>query len=456
MPGDTVQLIDDPFGTPSTVIDLNNESPYGVERFSAPPADLNEDRQLELDLELITTTQDLAATAAQNLGRAFNRLGGVWLKHQQVGKTNPLYYRLNRISIPEWQDMIAAQAYRKLRLQLGADPRALGAPETNTATIRNDPTTGTNKMQFTMPTVKGDVATPLHLSWPTPTDLEHRARYASYSSIDGTTLTAPYYQSLTSPTKKADGGGFTIVDAADTSNVSGNKRTITGTGFIVPTSAVVLPWTSLPVGDYRVMVRTNGADAGTELLFFNQPPINGVAYTADEAALTKPITVSSTGRDWHDLGVASMPGGAPPTDNAYGLDPAATTALWNVGVNLVGAIDLDAVVLIPAGRPDVVTSHGMIELPTRWTSKDAYVDGVNLRRYGIGESVHTSGTNSRHAPQNVSGGYPLVIPGQDNVITLFVTVSNDKASRVSDSKTTDTVVTWKYFPAYTSERPATT
>jgi hypothetical protein len=458
MAGDILQAVRDPFGTPSVLFDFNNENPLAVEAWSSPMP-LGKERTIKLSTELITTTQDLAAATMQNLARLLNQREGWWLKHQAIGATHATYFRVLQMGMDEIDEQIAAKAYRKIQLSLPAERYAIGAPETNTATVTNDPTTGTNKLQFVMPTVKGDAAAPLYLSIPQIAGI-FKTAYASYSSLDGTTFTAPHYQSLTSPTKKADGGGWTIADSAEATNVSGNKRRLTGSGFIVPTANVVIPWANIKPGNYRAYVRTAGIDAGTELLFFNRPPVDGVAFTREEAAASKVVSVANTGHDWTDLGVVAMPGGAPLRDTAYGLNNAAASALFNVGVysSLATVVDLDAVVLVPAGRPDVRTHHGSIELPLGYTSRTAHVDGVTRRRYGSGQSSVSgaSGNTPDFAAASLSGGVPFVVPGADNVITVFATANNDAAGRVDDLKSTTTVVTWKYFPPYAYDRPATT
>ena len=245
--------------------------------------------------------------------------------------------------------------------------------------------------------------------------------------------------------------------------ISGSRRRLTkssGTLLARPTSAVMLQWASLPPGDYRVMVRTGQATAGSELLFFNRPPSSGTELIYSEAAGKLTVTQTSLSKDWCDLGVVSMPGGAPITDIAYGLPGATGPALWNLAVNATTAtasVDLDAIVLVPVGRPNTITRLGSVMFPSTYTSRAVTWDGLLYRRFASGESTFTPGTASPCATSEVTGGNPVVAPGASNVLHFFTTTAaNASGARVSDSKTATTAISVSYRPRYYYVRPATT
>jgi hypothetical protein len=255
--------------------------------------------------------------------------------------------------------------------------------------------------------------------------------------------------------------GWTITATVDANAVAGTFRDMdSNSGHIqtlVPTSATMQEWADLPPGDYRVMVRIRGANEGVELLFWNRPPKAGSVLMRDEAAATALVVHTSENRDWYDLGVVQMPGGAPTTDPAFGLDGTSMPALWNFGIynqnnNSMGA---DAIVLIPAGRPNTITCHSVTAFPDTYTSKTVVLDGVNNRRYAEGENVNLTGTTTRVAPSDMGGALPAVAPGANNQLFFFATAADPASKiRISDDKALDTLVTWKYFPRHVYDRPS--
>jgi hypothetical protein len=470
-------------GTPAVLLDLDNGTPFGIlDDSSVSPTSIRrttaagirtdgeievstayDAREITLSLMIEEVSAESQSTSIQTLHRILDRREGAWLKWQSEGMVKPLFYRTRRASADVLDQILDATPLRRLKIELSADPFGYGLPETGTVTITNDPTTGTNKMLAALPTIKGDVTAPLNLSFPTP-DGVHGIRVASLIDYDNGALTAPYYKSLASGTViAAPPAGWTVVDAADATMVGGNRRRFTkssGTLLCRPTTAVVQQWASLPPGDYRVMIRTGAAPAGTELLFFNRPPSTGSELIYSEAVGKAVITTANAGKDWFDLGVVAMPGGAPLTDVAFNNPGATGPALWNVAVHFTGAtgtIDLDAIVLIPAGRPNTITRHGTATFPATYGTRTVTWDGQNYYRIANGISTHTAGVTSVVSASEVTGGDPIVGPGATNFLHFFETTADPaSASRVSDDKALTTVVSWSYNPRYLYNRPDTT
>lgn len=476
------QFVDSISATPTVLLDLDNNNPFGMDETSVSPPTLRrttargirndgdlevassyDSREIKIVLSMKVVAAETQATAIQTLARILDRAEGAWLKWQSEGMTVPMFYRTRRASFEVIDDVLDATPGRALRLTLDADPFGYGLPETGSFTITNDPTAGTNKMLYSFGTIKGDVPAPLQLAFPTP-DGVHRTLVASRADYANSVLSAPFYQSLTAGTiNSSPPAGWTVVDETDANMTSGNRRKLTktsGTALVTPTAAVVQQWSSLPSGDYRVMVRVLGADAGTELLFFNRPPSTGSVLIREEAVGRTVVTATSAGRDWFDLGVVSMPGGAPLNDVVFGLAGATGPALWNVAAYAsVAAVTLylDCVVLIPAGRPGVITRQGTVTFPGTYINRAVTWDGLNYRRFAIGESSFTAGVSSVVAPSDLTGGNPLVAPSASNVLHFFTTTADpSSASRAADSKTATTAVTWTYYPRYLYTRPATT
>ena len=478
--GDVIQFVDSLSGGAAVLLDLNNDSPFSTSLWSAPPPPLRQassatlidgdivsssshgDRTINLRIDLFTSTQDLNATSLQTLARILDR-DAAWLKYQPTGMTAPVFFRTKRASIATIEEVIAATAMRYVEISIPAGPYAEGLPETDTFTITNNPTSGTNKMMYAFGTIKGDVPAPLVMTFPTP-DGEHKTLVASCADYGSAAISAPFYKSLSADTINASPAvGWTVADTADATMVAGTRRRLTkasGTLLVRPTSAVMLQWASLPPGDYRVMVRTSAAPAGAELLFFNRPPSTGSELIYSEAVGKATVAATTTGKDWHDLGVVAMPGGAPVTDIAYGLAGATGPALWNLAVNLTtatGTLDLDAIVLIPVGRPNTITKLGSVMFPANYTSRAVTWDGLTYRRFASGESTFTAGVASPCSSSEVTGGNPVVAPGASNVLHFFTTTANSAvASRVSDDKAATTAITVTYRPRYYYVRPATT
>ena len=482
---DLLQVVDAISASPTVLVNLADKTALSFKNFTAHPPQLRRttsssgagdgdllmaasygDREIEFDLNVLTASNDTNSTQLQLLARVLAN-GDAWLKFQKDGSTNPVFFRTKRADITSIREFWTRAGTREIHLSIPCEPFAYGLPETGSFTITNDPTTGTNKMLASMPTIKGDVSTPLHLTFPTAT-AAHRIFVASQAAFDGTSLTAPYYKSLTAPTKNASPpASVTITDTADALFVSGTKRVLNGavgTGLntlVIPTASQVQTWDNLPAGDYRVLVRglTGAVTAPTEttIAFFNKAPLNGTTYTIDEAALARtwPYQLSGAPQEWFDLGVAAMPGGAPITDAAFALPGATGTALWNVGVydNNFPNVHLDAIVLVPAGRPNTITRHFLAAFPATYTSKAVTFDGITNRAFAVGTILSSS---TAVAAEDVAGSMPIVVPNANNVLHFFAHVGVANPSRLTDTKATTTLITWKYHPRYIYDRPATT
>lgn len=294
-----------------------------------------------------------------------------------------------------------------------------------------------------------------------------QARFNDFAAGPGAPDT-PYYKLLTTETIKSPApSGWTIADQADTGTIGGaTKRQLTrtstsvGDSFLVPTQSDLAIWSDLPVADYRVFVRIVSGDEGWRLLFFNGPTIeqgNNPIEAADAATWTTlGPTASATGhRDWLDLGVAAMPGGAPPADTMFNLDQLPSESLWGLGVEAadLGNLGLDAIMLVPAGSTDVLTRHGSVAFSNDWQGKQVVLDGLNSRRYAVGEYDDNPGTDLVLPPLDMSGALPVVVPNAENRLFFLADTAYYNTNRVSDSKATTTLIEWLYHPRYLNDRP---
>lgn len=476
------QFVDSISASPDVLLDLDDLDPFWVAADSSvsPPklrrstaqglADGTietgtsyDDRTIQLKLGVELVAAETQATAIQTLARLLNRRDGAWLRWQSEGMDEPRFYRTKRADVDVIDEILDAKPDRTINLEIPAHPFGYGLPETGEFTITNNPLVGDNPMMYTFGEILGDVMTPLHLTFPTP-DGGHSISWASQATFDGTTLLAPYYQSLTAPPKNASPpAGWTITNSSDSLMVSGAKRFIAKFSTLtaevmVPTAATMLQWPDLPPGDYRVFVRLGAAAPGFSLYFWNRPPSTGSVLIPDEAAATYRVDLLDFDHDWISMGIVAMPGGAPISDPAFGLDGDPVTALWNLGVGSPSSgvgIELDAIVLVPAVRPNTLTRHGSVTFPVTQTDRIVTLDGINKRRYAHGESVNAAGITTVLPPSGLSGALPVVVPGAANTLTFFATTAIGD-SDIDDDKTLTTDVEYKYFPRYVYERPALT
>src|SRR3954452_15847571 len=157
MPANLLQVVDGISASPTVLLDLNSENPFGVSSMSAPPPQVgysdsllmswySRSRSIELTLDQINVSQDALASNWQTLARLIDQKR-FWLKYQPTGATSPVFFYCYRSQVPSIFEEPGAVAYRTLSLQIAADPWAYGLPEDiGSFTITNDPTTGTNKM----------------------------------------------------------------------------------------------------------------------------------------------------------------------------------------------------------------------------------------------------------------------------------------------------------------------
>lgn len=482
------QFVDVIGATPDVLLDLDDADPFWVaDGASISPPSVRrsatqglgdgsietgssyDDRTIVLPLRLARVDSETQAQAIQKLIRILDRRDGAWLRMMLPGMAEPLFFRTRRASAEVIDEIADAKPDRTIKVELLADPAASGLPETGHFDITNDPTADEDPMMHTFGEILGDVMTPLHLTFPLVdgdvpgTGGDFRVVWASQAAFDGTAQVAPYYKSLSEATKLASPpAAWTINDVADSSMVSGTARRVTHTSttdpdFLVPTQQALLEW-DVPHGDYRVMVRLAGVDAGMKLYFWNKIPAQFNVLTLAEAAGYAEVFATDAGHDWYDLGVVALPGGAPLSDSVYGLDgDLPGPALWNFGHYAAASgatVDYDCVVLVPAGRPNTLTRHGSAQFSFWYLNRTATLDGVSNRRFATGRWYGTY-PDSMSAPTSVTGALPVVVPGAINTLTLFATASLATAD-VDDDKTTVTPVDYLYFPRYLYQRPALT
>jgi hypothetical protein len=375
-----------------------------------------------------------------------------------------------------------ALSYWRLSVQLTADAAAYGLPETSTVTISNDPASGTNKVFYQWPAVKGDLETPLYLEAAT-SDVRGQTRMLSSQALTGgATQTGPVLvqaNALTHGTAVAGGVapvGTLVDNTGDAAMSGGNYTRYTGNASDdgatagLPISLLyglnLLPGTL--VGDYRVLMRVR-CGATVDVWSFAIAQLAAVTpnyplYTGDVISYVR----GTTGPHWLDMGVFRFPFGAPPVDPVGAFDVAYTNPGLSFAVmmfsNAVAAktVDFDCLLFVPVGVDQAVatryaTTSYDASLPG--TTYKAVWNGSNDTRYLLDGSANYS---PGIAPVS-DGGLPTLTPGMDNSIHYLQHIGtgyNDPRTSstggVSDVLTNSTVLTWKYWPQYLHLRPAGT
>jgi hypothetical protein len=471
------QIVDSLSASPTVLLDLNNESPFGAAELDVSPPRLRyqasssmmrdgsrisqssyENRELRLTFDVISTSQDNWAASFQTLARMIDQ-ERFWVKYQPTGMTNPVFFWCFRASLDQVQDIAGATAYRTVSLTIMADPAAYGLPESGSVTVNNDPVAGTNPLFWRIGTgVKGDLAAPLFLTTTAASDLNGRTVLVSTTALRfGLSQTAPYIVQLP-PASGATPAGFTT-GTGDAAMSGGNYYRYTSTGIGAQTANVL--WNSgvfvmagNPIGDYKVMIRCRStAPAVGWQLWMTQYDATSAIVVGDRSTVGGGNTAG-----WLDLGVFRFPMGSQTVDTAFGTTPASAGTRIKIDMSLdAGSVagdklDLDTLMFIPCGL-DQAASHrtAFISSPTTLSgSHSLVIDGQNDSVY----LKNGSGTLGTSGHSRWIGGPPEVVPNADNSLTWLRVVSG--VGSATDDITSTTVLNWQYWPRYLYVRPATT
>lgn len=338
---DVVKFVDSVASSPTTRLDVNDGAQWTVRDFSAPPPRLRRSavsnamtdgayvssssydaRTLFLEIDLITTTQDAGATELQKLARELDRSTN-YLMYQPNALTKPVFFKTWRSDFTDVVDVRVVGAYRRLSVELLAEPFALGLQETiNVGAI----TTATGYFDVSSANIKGDVAAPFVMTDSAPDSGWSQTGSASAKLY---WLLARTTRSATSQPIRTECNTLTM--GTDTA-VSGSNGVTT---FASTASATRLTWS--PSG------ATAAAMGGTYRLMV------GVSLST--------VTSSTTAAISAKYGSGSVANLDCSTSFSYTMDPAGTkTYLLDFGIITFSAAD--AMALAP--RVELVASVGAI------------------------------------------------------------------------------------------------
>lgn len=489
MAADLLQIVDAISASPTVLLDLGNESPYGAAATSIPPPPLRRtvsssmaadgdhissssyaNRQITLTFDLIQTSQDAWAASWQTLARLIDQ-DIFWLKYQPTGMTKPVFFRCFRADATDIEDIAGATAYRRPTITIPADPAAYGLPEDVTFTITDDPSSGTNRQRYTFGTVIGDLEAPLLLASTGATDFDI-ANTLFFSSHAFRTVTQTHLsRSLTELTSGTDVGA--TVAGAGANYFDANYKSCS---FATTTAATrfsgnfTTALTPIP-GEYRVFMRVLVA-AGAVTSFTMTTSLHIVGSSGGVSGDTVDDVVTSMSRQVGvdtpyliDLGVYPIPNGGARYSPGVGPSPISTPApYFNITASASAAIPVrfDQLTLVPVRTNYTAAARSaFMHVPSVPIAAGNFVvyDADNDAITPVFDSTTTSPfTGLPTGPTGggfgnlaeFAGGLPTVVPGCTNYFTVLYQVESDPTFGVGNAFTA------RYYPRYLYVRPATT
>ncbi|MDP9145667.1 MAG: hypothetical protein M3N43_13425 [Actinomycetota bacterium] len=460
-----VQFVDAISATPTIRLNLNNDTPWRIhkEGTDLPPPRLRramagslladgmtvpsaayDNRVVTLSLVLYRdTTAEAAASALQDLAQELDRPGGNLLLWQPDTDA-PVFFRTLRSDFGSvrWEP-----AEKRAVVTLYAEPFAYGLKETQSpVTVNNDPAAGSNGLFLDVSSVKGDVETPLCLSLPgTSINTTGGRQGAIAVRRRGTPSSAPFVLQCEAMTV----GTNTTLQANDAvmSGSSNNYLRCTFTSASLQARATMATFPAAAGvdvrGTYRVYLRYRKTVSGDVITA-------RILAVADSQTVTNDTVTLPSGTDirYVDLGLLPWPLGPDPGDDGY-----SRTALAVKGYSLQidagrtsgsGNLDFDCLLFVPADD-----RFAVVKWPIN-PSTTVIVDSTRDMVYALGT---VGEVRSTEFPQ-ITGGLPMVSPGQTNRITFIRDVGSTASG--GDDKTGSTAVTSYYWPRYLYARPAST
>ena len=465
-----VQFVDQISASPTVRLDLNTQasnlyvSDSGID-LSPPPkrrasnatlmadgeqiiASVYGNRTLKIPITLLSASTDAAATALQNLARELARPNNI-LKVQLDGATSPTFFQT--YAAPDYTMSMLRMiltAKTVVALEIQAAPFGLGLKETiGSVTVTEDPAAATNPMRWDITSVKGDVETPVVLTFPTG-NLYDSGDPISILAIRrrGTVSNVPFFV-------QAEAMGL----GTDTT-LPGNDAVMSGTGSnyarcsfsTVATFARRVYLDTFPTtinadsrGRYRVFALVRRSSA-TGVVNLQLGHTSSAAPIRNDAVATA-LTVS---RQHVDLGLITFPTGADPVTDGYSNAELSVKGRYiEVRAERVSGssnVDIDYVLCVPADDRMALIDWG----DALSTTDEFVIDSIH-------EMIYTQTTSDEvygSLPTVLAGGFPMITPGVTN--RLYWIRRAGRGAAVTKSETTVIVAT--YWPRYLTVRPAAT
>jgi len=329
-----------------------------------------------------------------------------------------------------------------VQVTLLCEPVAIGLPvESTPVAISNNPASG---QVLILPTIRGDVATPLNVQLAN-TGLPAEGATALVSSHTNPSTPARVVLQAEAGTVGTD----TTVQA-NSSAFSGSGSNSVRSTFATNTAMVPrASWSlNLKFGTYKVLARVRKSGGVAEFTARWRLDVGSGRWRGKTVAYGATTTA---GPHWLDLGQVSIPAGrAIPPGMTSGLG--GTLHLEAGRSSASGSLDADCVVLVPTEIPNTPRINTSITWQQYGYATSGQEAVLGLNAEDDEEWTYTNGLVGFTALRR-GGGLPRVYPGHDNHLVVMRHVGtipggSDGATVPADALTTSTTVLWSYRPRY--------
>jgi hypothetical protein len=405
------------------------------------PAAAYDNRTIVLHIQCDAPTPVLAAQYVQRLNQELDRPNNV-LRWQPEPTLPAVYFKTFRA--PDYtQSVDHGINLFDFTITIQAEPFAYGVRENSpsTVTINNDPAAGSNGKFFEISGVKGDVETPIMMTFGGGIN-SHQSVFGMRRG--GTPSAAPLFlqaEAMTVGTDTATAANNTAYSGSGNNNAVTTFSTSTDITVARLTASVFPAGASTDVrGTYRVFARVNASTTGGTFqirIYHGQRNVIQDSNNLVMSSIAFPRMV--------DLGLIQLPEGFDPvnTGPTNSQIPVAGTRIQLSATRLAGSGSLiwDYLMFVPANDRFCLINWGGV-------NPFSYVlDGYSRSVYGL----NSSGQVVDIGAASFTGDIPYVAPGVTNRFVYIndVTPSPIVTDPVSGTCTLD----WAYWPRYLYVRP---
>lgn len=416
------------------------------------PAAAYDNRTLHIPLVLRAPTADAQAASIQALVTELNRPSNI-LMWQPDKATQPVFFRTFRCTIDDIMERL--YNYRRVTLELLAEPFAVGPEEAlSNPSVSNDPAAVSNACFFDVTGIKGDVETPLILTFGAGAGLIVTNRRSSAFAVRrrGTPSNTPLLrqaEALTLGTDTTLPGNDPLMSGSSSNYARCSFGTATNlvtrlSGFVVGTG------TSQSVdyrGTYRVYARVRQSVSGDQILWRLRWGSLSTVVIANDTVGPFPV---GTVQGLVDLGLVQMPVGADPVHDGYsGVELPVLAAYVELQIQRAsgsGNCDVDYLLFVPADDRLL-----LVKWPSAASgSTNLVVDGTHEMVFAVDSG--NGSIKTAQAPET-AGGFPLVSPNVTNRVFFLPAVDNNSND---DNPGITLTISPSYFPRYLYVRPVST
>jgi len=400
-------------------------------------------REINLVLNLLSTSADTGATQRQLLQRELDRPMNL-LQYMPGGATSPVFFRTFRSSP---SNVRFDPTIKQVTVSVMAEPFALGLrTDVSTVTVNNDPAAGSNGCFLDLSGIKGDVETPLFLEYADGGGGLVRSGLAIGVRSGPSPYPNRFYQaeSMNQQTDTTSGADAAMSGGSRSRCTFATATTMTGrlsAGF----PSLTVPAGAENWGVYRVYARVAQTVAGDVI----KMAVKAGSATDNLAA----TLVSKTQPQLVDLGVLDSTagltsvGGYAATD--YRIEDQDALVVSAQRVSGSGSLDIDYLIFVPA---DEYFGSWSAFANVSSAGRLAVIDGPNDCAY-IATAL-TLGTPGRVRSSNIAitGRLPHVRPCDNRLV--IVEANKGGSAPTSNLLTTSVTMNCRYWPRYLHARPA--